>query len=64
MDLCNYEGADTTAVLTDTYDRANPDAWVPGTYYSRCHCGTVTCDSGTFDDAVAALESHRARTRR
>lgn len=61
--LCHYEGPDTTAVLTDTYDRANPSAWVPGTYYSRCNCGTVTCDGGSFDDAARALEEHRDRSK-
>jgi hypothetical protein len=62
-ELCDYDGPDTTAVVTDTYDRGEPAAWVPGTYYSRCHCGKVTCESGTYDEALEALEDHRAESR-
>jgi hypothetical protein len=28
----------------------------------RCHCLTVTCERGTYDEAVAALDAHRALT--
>ena len=48
--LCHYSGIDTTAVV-----RPNDD----GTWFSRCHCGTVACEAGTYDQAVEALEAHR-----
>jgi hypothetical protein len=59
MNLCTYEGSDTTAVLTDTYDRDDPGAYKTRTYYSRCHCGKVTCESGTYKQAADALKDHR-----
>lgn len=31
-----------------------------GTSYSRCGCGHLTCASATQDEAIAALEAHRA----
>lgn len=34
---------------------SDPDKWM-----SRCRCGVVTCEAGTYDEAVAALEKHRA----
>lgn len=49
-ELCHYTGSDTTARLTENDD---------GTWYSRCHCGTVTCEAGTYDEALTALTSHR-----
>lgn len=48
--LCAYTGVDTTAVVGSNDD---------GTYFSRCNCGTVTLQSGTNEEAVAALAAHR-----
>lgn len=49
--LCHYSGIDSTAQVGSNDD---------GSFFSRCHCGTVTCASGTYDEAVNALEEHRA----
>lgn len=29
------------------------------TWNSKCACGQVTCESGTYDEAAAALQAHR-----
>lgn len=49
-ELCHYGGADTTAAMGSTDE---------GTWFSRCHCGTVACESGTYDEAADALVAHR-----
>jgi hypothetical protein len=49
--LCTYTGIDSTAQVGSNDDN---------TWFSRCHCGEVTCASGTYEEAVAALEVHRA----
>lgn len=55
-ELCHYTGIDSRAAVGTNDD---------GTWFSRCHCltpegqPTVTCTSGTYEDAVAALEAHR-----
>jgi hypothetical protein len=49
-EVCHYGGLDSQAVV-----RTNDD----GRWMSRCNCLTVTCASGTYDEAVAALEAHR-----
>ena len=59
-DLCNYGGADSTAVLTDTSMALEIVGDVEPTYYSRCHCGEVTCKRGTYEEAANALDEHRA----
>lgn len=48
--LCHYAGMDTQAVI-----RSNDD----GSWFSRCNCRTVTRESGTYDEAVEALQAHR-----
>lgn len=30
-----------------------------GTWYARCGCGVVVCESGTYEEANAALAEHR-----
>ncbi len=30
-----------------------------GAWTSRCGCGHVACESGTYEEAAAALEAHR-----
>lgn len=52
-DVCHYTESDTRAEL-----RSNDD----GTWHSRCNCLTVSCESGTYDEAVDALAAHRAET--
>lgn len=54
--LCFYDGIDSTAEIGTRRDES-------GTFYSfsRCHCGVVTCERGTIDEATKALEAHRAR---
>lgn len=49
--LCHYAGMDSTAQVGSNDD---------GSFFSRCHCGTSPCESGTYDEVVTALEAHRA----
>lgn len=51
QEACWYDGTDTTAGIWSNDD---------DTFRSRCHCGTVTCESGTMEQAAAALDAHRA----
>lgn len=51
--VCWYDGTDSQAAILSNDD---------GTYKSLCNCGTVCCESGTFDEAANALEAHRAET--
>lgn len=48
---CNYDGQDTRAAVGSNTD---------GSWHSRCNCGTTACVSGTYDEAIAALATHRA----
>lgn len=48
--LCDYVGADTTAAIGSRDD---------GGWFSRCHCGVVAIESGTYDECVEALNTHR-----
>lgn len=52
-DVCWYDGTDSQAGIFSNDD---------STYRSRCNCLTVTCETGTYDEAVAALDAHRAET--
>lgn len=56
-DLCNYSGMDSTAEISNRHD-PNGDVYA----YSRCHCGEVTCERGTPEQAAQALADHRAQT--
>jgi len=57
-ELCNYTGLDSTAVISNQADE-HGDVYA----YSRCHCGEVTCDRGTPQEATQALADHRVTTR-
>lgn len=48
---CLYGGSDTTAVLGSTDD---------GGWFARCHCGETVYTGPSYDDAIAALDAHRA----
>lgn len=50
-EVCWYDGTDTQAEF-----RSNDD----GSWLSRCNCLTVTCESGTYEEALEALNAHRA----
>lgn len=52
-DVCHYAEPDSRAQI-----RSNDD----GSWSSRCNCLTVCCESGTYDEAVDALDTHRAET--
>jgi len=49
-EVCGYDQPDTKAEL-----RSNDD----GSWFSRCNCLTVTCESGTYEEALDALNAHR-----
>jgi len=51
---CDYEGMDSGAQIGSNDD---------STFFARCACLTIVLDSGTMDECVAALESHRAQSR-
>jgi len=53
MPSCNYAGTDTTSEVGSNDDN---------TWYSRCHCGAMPCERGSYDEAVAALLAHRAES--
>lgn len=53
-ELCNYGGYEDNAATVEAHDDG-------GTWYSRCHCGVITCEAGTFEEAAQALIDHRAR---
>lgn len=57
VDLCSYDGMDSTAEISNRVDEGG------NVYaYSRCHCGVVTCERGTPDEAAQALDAHRHPT--
>lgn len=58
-ELCNYTGMDSTAVIAS---RPGDNGAVHA--YSRCHCGEVTCERGTPEQADQALADHRAPAQR
>lgn len=51
INLCAYEGMDTTAAVGSNDD---------GSWFARCHCGELACESGTYDEAIQALDAHRS----
>jgi hypothetical protein len=50
MNPCHYEEPDTRAAMAQNED---------STWYSLCNCGTLACPSGTYDEALNALVTHR-----
>lgn len=39
-----------------------PVAMDSNLWRSTCGCGQVTCESGSYDDAMAALDTHRPQS--
>lgn len=55
-EACNSNRIEHAAHVTTHQSGAGQD----GTWYSRCGCGELACASGTQEEAIAALEAHRA----
>jgi hypothetical protein len=49
-EVCHYTGIDTAAQVGSNED---------GSKWARCNCGTTVLDSGTDEEAAAALGKHR-----
>lgn len=52
---CDYAGIDNTAVVGSTVVDGTPG------WFSRCNCGELTCEIGTYEEACDALTDHRPR---
>lgn len=49
---CRYDGIDNTATVGSTVVDDEPG------WFSRCNCGEVTCEFGTYEEACDALSEH------